>query len=101
MTTGTPAPDDDGAPLTLDSLRALLAEFADLPGDTPVILQKDGEGNDFSPLAGGDRAMYLADTAYSGEAYPTAEEVAADPQYTEEDEAPEEAVLAVVLYPVN
>ena len=102
MTMSTPTPDDEAAPaLTLAGLRARLEELGDLPGDTPVILQKDAEGNGFSPLAGADESMYEAETAYSGEAYMTSAQIAADPAYTEEDEAPEGAVRAVVLWPLN
>lgn len=104
MTTSIPIPDsDDGEspPLTLATLRARLEEFRDLPGDTPVVLQKDAEGNGFSPLAGADESMYLADTDYSGEVYMTSAQVAADPSYTEEDEAPEDAVHAIVLWPLR
>ncbi|MFD3612414.1 hypothetical protein ACFWXA_30970 [Streptomyces atroolivaceus] len=104
MTTDTPAPDtesEEPSVLTLATLRARLEEFSHLPGDTPVILQKDAEGNGFSPLSGADEGMYDAETTYSGEAYMTSEQIAADPSYTEEDEAPEEAVRAIVLWPLN
>ncbi|MCM1964814.1 hypothetical protein [Streptomyces sp. G1] len=88
-------------PLTLDTLRELLDEFADLPGDTPVILSEDAEGNGYSPLAGGDRVLYLAETAYSGEVYDLPEEDAEEGDVDEDDEVPEDAVPAVVLYPMN
>lgn len=87
--------------MDLGELRELLAEYGDLPDSTPVILQKDGEGNYYSPLDGGDRGMYLADGTYSGEVYHTKEQIAATPHLDEEDEAPEESVPCLVLWPVN
>jgi hypothetical protein len=86
--------------MTLDELRAELAEL-DLPGDTIVVLSEDGEGNGFSPLAEVETAMYSADSTYSGEHYLTEEQVAADPEYGEDDLAPDDAVPAVFLWPTN
>jgi hypothetical protein len=62
--------------------------------DAVVILQKDAEGNGFSPLrefrendpAGVDR--YFAETTWSGEVYPA-------------DEAPSGGVPCITLVPVN
>lgn len=73
--------------MTLDELRAQLAAL-DLPGDTLVVLAKDGEGNDFSPLDEVDAARYRADSTWSGERHST------------EDEDPD-AIPAVFLWPVN
>ncbi|MGW5925206.1 hypothetical protein ACWF2L_03030 [Streptomyces anulatus] len=107
MTTSTPLPDfedDEGTPeipLTLGALRALVAGFDGLPDDAPVIIQKDAEGNYFSPALGAEEAMYLANSEYSGEVHPTPEEIAESDRYTEEDEAPEGAVRAIVFWPVN
>lgn len=107
MTTSTAPPDfedDEGTPvipLTLGALRVLVAGFDGLPDDAPVIIQKDAEGNRFSPALGAEEGMYLANSEYSGEIYPTPEEIAASDEYTEEDEAPEDAVRAIVLWPVN
>ncbi|MFD3848215.1 hypothetical protein ACFWVB_20285 [Streptomyces microflavus] len=101
MTTSTPAP-GERADLTLDSLRALLETFNHLPGDTPVIVQKDAEGNDWSPLHSGAEGMYEASTPYSGDAYPTPEAVAASTdEETREFVAPEDAVRVVILCPRN
>lgn len=87
--------------LTLADLRAQLAVFDDLPGDTPVVMSKDGEGNGYSPLAELELGMYLADSTWSGEHYPAAEQLRDDPNADEEDGAPEDAVHAVFLWPVN
>ena len=37
--------------------------------EVEVILQKDSEGNGYSPLAGGEGAVYEAETTYSGTVY--------------------------------
>lgn len=71
-----------------------------LQGQDPeaeVILQKDAEGNGYSPLAGADPSLYLADTTYSGETLHP--EDIEDEFYDEEDIAA--AVAAVILWPVN
>lgn len=61
--TDTSASEGDGY-MRVKELRALLAEFAD---DLLVVLQKDAEGNGFSPLAGGEGALYVPDSTWSGE----------------------------------
>ncbi|MEZ0089997.1 hypothetical protein [Streptacidiphilus sp. EB129] len=87
--------------MTLDDLRAELTKLDHLPGDTIVVMSKDGEGNGFSPLAQVEDAMYRAETTWSGEHYLTEEQVAADPEYGEDDLAPDDAVPAVFLWPTN
>lgn len=81
--------------MNLGELKALLAGMNRLPDDTPVIIQKDSEGNGYSPLAGGESSWYVADNTYSGEAYPM-------PQDENDDQVNlDDAVTAVVLWPVN
>ncbi|MFI6938847.1 hypothetical protein ACIBI4_06215 [Streptomyces sp. NPDC050418] len=87
--------------MTLDDLRAVLAGLEGVPGDTPVILSKDAEGNRFSPLVEVEHAMYLADSTYSGERYISEAERLAKPDPEEYAEAPEDAVPAIFLWPVN
>ena len=59
--------------------------------DAVVILQKDSEGNGYSPLSGVDaESVYKADSTYSGEVYRT------DDEY-----APRGAVPCCVLFPIN
>ncbi|MFD9223770.1 hypothetical protein ACFWDI_28155 [Streptomyces sp. NPDC060064] len=87
--------------LTLADLRQQLAAFDDLPGDTPVVMSKDGEGNGYSPLAELSPGMYLAENTWSGEHYPTEEQLRDDPNADEDEGAPEDAVPAVFLWPVN
>lgn len=73
-----------------------------LPDDMEVILQKDSEGNGYSPLSGGDpESVYFKDSSYSGDVYNTsftAEELDMD-----EDEWEKMKVKnkVLVLYPVN
>lgn len=85
--------------MTLDDLRAQLQELAHLPGDTLVVLAKDAEGNGYSPLSTVDHAMYAAYNTWSGEHYASPETRAAEPD--EWDEAPDDAVPALFLWPVN
>lgn len=79
----------------------LIAQLATLPGDTPVILTKDAEGNGYSPLVQVATGMYLAETTWSGEHYLTEEQRLAETHPDEWTPAPEEAVFAVFLDPVN
>jgi hypothetical protein len=73
----------------------LLAALKDEDPTAPVILQKDCEGNGFSPLEGADGGLYAAETTYSGEVYNMPED------QDDEDPAPESAVRCFVLWPVN
>lgn len=43
--------------------------------DVEIILQKDSEGNGYSPMTGADfDVIYVADTTYSGEVYSTTDD---------------------------
>lgn len=87
--------------MTLAELRAQLRTLEHLPDSTPVILAKDAEGNGFSPLCETETGMYLADTTYSGEHYLTEEQRQAEDEPDEYSQAPDEAVHAVLLWPIN
>ena len=52
--------------MTLGTLRELLSN---LPDDMEVILQKDAEGNGYSPLKGVDVAVYVPNSTWSGDVY--------------------------------
>jgi hypothetical protein len=73
-----------------------------LPDDMIVIIQKDSEGNDYSPLSDADAdCVYIAETTWYGEVYPTSWS-AEDADM--EDEEWEEIKLkprVLVLAPVN
>ena len=82
--------------VTVQQLIDVLHEIGGKVGyDAPVITQKDSEGNGYSPLAGADSGFYLAETTWYGEFYND------DPDLDEEDRAPEEAVKAAILWPIN
>ena len=73
-----------------------------LPDDMDVIIQKDSEGNGYSPLSGGDsNAVYITDSTYSGDVY-TITWSAKDA--CKEDDEWEEILSkprALILYPIN
>ena len=74
----------------------------DLPDDMKIILQKDSEGNDCSPLAGADpNCIYIPENTWSGTVYST--ELTAEDYYMDEDEWNEirSKPKVLVLYPVN
>ena len=51
-------------------VKDLIEALKDLPPDAEVILQKDGEGNGYSPLAGVDGdAVYVPETTWMGDVY--------------------------------
>jgi hypothetical protein len=85
-------------PYTVADLRRALAQY---PDDTPVILSSDEEGNSFSPLADATRGMYLLNSSFAGEHYPTEEDRLAEENPDEFDPAPESAVFSVFLWPTN
>jgi hypothetical protein len=85
--------------MTLAELRAQLAALNHLPDDTPVILARDAEGNGYSPVGTVDDALYDPESPWSGQMYATPAMRAAEPG--EWDEAPDEAIPAVFLWPTN
>ncbi len=69
----------------------LLKAIVDVPDDTLIVMSRDSEGNDYSPLAQIDEALYRAENTYSGELY-------------DEDQGEEEkkkCVPCIVLWPTN
>ena len=86
--------------MTLTELRAAL-DALNLPDDTIVVLAKDAEGNGHSPLVAADPAMYLAETTWSGDRYLTEEQRRAEDDPDDYSAAPDDAVPAVFLWPVN
>lgn len=98
--------------VTIGDLKKWIAEHPDVPDDTPVILEKDAEGNGYSPLSAIGTGWYIARSAWSGKVYSdddsvTAAAVAADGDlaYSVEQgdmhEIGPEDVRCVVLGPVN
>lgn len=73
-----------------------------LPDDMDIIVQKDAEGNGYSPLAGADaNCVYVPDTTWQGEVYAT--DWNADDALLTEEEWKEvlEKPRALVLFPVS
>lgn len=51
-------------------VKELIAELKKLDPNSQVILQKDSEGNGYSPLYAVDgEAIYIADTTWAGDVY--------------------------------
>jgi len=80
-----------------------IEELKKMPQDSILVMQKDSEGNGYSPLAGADdKAVYQEETTWSGYVYDT--EWSADDAGMDEEEWEEfkkENPPCVVLYPVN
>lgn len=72
--------------MTVDQL---IRELQNYPGDLEIILQRDPEGNGYSPLAGSDTAIYISD-----------DECWSDPEIYEEYYEKEYESNAVVLWPL-
>jgi len=71
------------------TVQELIDELLNHDPDAKVILQKDAEGNGYSPLVGAEECAYLATTTWSGEVF-------------HPGECPEEnSEQAVVLWPTN
>ena len=85
--------------MTVKELKKLIEN---LPDDMLIILQKDSEGNNYSPLQGIDcEAVYIPDSTYSGDVYNT--------RWSTEDTCKTESEWVeikkyprcLVLYPIN
>lgn len=90
--------------MKLKELKDYLNELPESMNDYQVILQKDSEGNDYSPLDGLDsEVVYVADSKWSGSVY--IKDWSAYDCFLEEDEW--ESLKnnpnnqTIVLYPVN
>ena len=52
------------------TVKELKEAVANLPDEMEVVLQKDSEGNAYSPLSGADpNSVYIAETTWCGEVY--------------------------------
>lgn len=87
-----------------------LADYlATQPRDRKVVIAKDAEGNGFSPLADAGESVYEADSTWSGQVYPTPEDVAewvasgawSEAEAADRYEPGEDAERVIVLGPVN
>ncbi len=82
----------------------LISELQSMPSERMVVMQKDAEGNGYSPLRGADTddvLVYLADSTWSGDV--GISEVT--PEYEREgyhaEDIIEDGVPCVVLFPIN
>lgn len=84
------------------TVKELKAELENLPDDMEVVLQKDSEGNGYSPLAGADpEAIYVPDSTWSGSAYDgnwSAEDAGQDEDDWKEMKS---KPRTLILFPVN
>ena len=84
------------------TIKELKEEIALLPDDMEVIVQKDGEGNGYSPLSGVySDAVYIPETTWYGEVFDMS--WTADDADMEEDEWEDikNKPRALILHPVN
>ena len=89
--------------MKLKELRELISSIPEVMDDCEVILQKDAEGNGYSPLEGLDPdAIWVPYNSYDGEVWST-NWSAADADMSEEEweEFKGENVRRLVLHPVN
>ena len=83
-------------------VKELLAALADADPEAEVILQKDSEGNGYSPLEGADlKAVYVPDSTYSGTVYSMSWSASDACMTKAEWEEIKDKPRCVVLYPVN
>lgn len=76
------------------NVKELRKALENLPDDMEVILQKDAEGNNYSPLHGADsEVIYVPYSTWSGEVYSVLD-VRVDDNFSNRPRA-------IVLYPVN
>lgn len=81
------------------NVKELLDELGKWPEEAEVVLQKDAEGNDYSPLVGAEgNVLYVAESSWSGNCVHIDDE----PDYINEDGSLEpDMSRVVVLWPVN
>jgi hypothetical protein len=84
------------------TVKELKEAIANLPDEMEVVLQKDSEGNGYSPLAGADPgAVYIPDSTWSGFVY-SMEWTANDACMSDEKwEETKSKPRTLILYPVN
>lgn len=79
--------------MKVKELKEMLSKIND---EAIVILSKDGEGNDFSPLAGEySQGVYQAESTWHGEF------MSEECEDYEDDPAETSAVKAICLWPIN
>lgn len=88
--------------LNFMTVKELKEAISRLPNEMQVIVQKDAEGNGYSPLAGVDAdAVYVPNSTYSGDVYST-NWTAADAAMSQSDwDKTKMMDRALILYPTN
>jgi len=79
----------------------LIEVLKTLPQDAELVVQKDSEGNGYSPLSGAEAGYYHRDTDWSGDFMSSEEDYLDYFDYDGEDALMPYEENAVVLYPVN
>ncbi len=74
------------------TVKELIEKLQSLPQDNVVIMSKDGEGNEYSPLSDMSVGLYAAETTWRGDYY--------DPKDIESEERSSYDPV-VCLWPVN
>ncbi len=84
------------------NIKELKEAIGNLPDDMEVIIQKDSEGNDYSPLRGVDPdAVYIPKTTWYGDVY-SMNWKADDACVTDEEwEEIKSKSRSLILYPIN
>ena len=83
------------------TVKELIAELKKHDPDRLVILQKDAEGNGFSPLEDVSTGAYLADSTWGGEIYLEELTPELEAEGYSSDDVAEDGRKSVVLCPVN
>jgi len=82
----------------------LIEQLQKLNPDALVVLQKDSEGNGYSPLAGAEGAIYIAESSYSGDVLTpswSAEAAGIDNEKEWESIKKDPSKQCVVFWPIN
>jgi hypothetical protein len=85
----------------MQTVSELIDYLETLDGDMEIVLQKDSEGNGYSPLAGSALVKYQAETTWAGQTYDLDD--FDDREYYNEmyEGSFDELPTVVVLYPTN
>lgn len=79
----------------------LIVHLERLDQNAVIILQKDAEGNGYSPLSGLEDAGYTAESTWSGVVRPRALTKELEEAGFSEEDIEEDGEPCVVLWPVN
>ena len=83
--------------------RSELVKWLNELPDVEIVLQKDSEGNGYSPLCGVELGKYDAESTWSGEFYGLDNlkaELKSDDAWLEQSDV-DRMIDAIVLYPIN